>query len=112
MSPKPPDESDPLATTMALIGDRWTMLVVRELIRGSRKFKELSKAVAGIPPKVLSDRLKRLEAEGLVKRVIYSHYPLRAEYHLTKRGQSLSTVMDAITSWGRQQARRPPPASG
>lgn len=107
MSPRPPDEADPLATTMALIGDRWTMLVVRELIAGAKRFKDLSTGLPGIPPKVLSDRLKRLEAEGLVKRVIYSRHPLRAEYHLTKRGQSLSTVMDAITSWGRTQRQIP-----
>ncbi|MGH2689875.1 MAG: winged helix-turn-helix transcriptional regulator [Actinomycetota bacterium] len=110
MSPRrPPDESDPLATTMALIGDRWTMLVVRELVGGGKKFKELSGALDGIPPKVLSDRLKRLEAEGLVRRVIYSSHPLRAEYHLTGRGKTLSPVMDAITSWGRTQKRYPEP---
>ena len=94
--------------TMALIGDRWTMLVLRELVSGAKRFKDLSTGLAGIPPKVLSDRLKRLEAEGLVKRVIYSAHPLRAEYHLTKRGKSLSPVMDAITSWGRTHRRTPP----
>ena len=92
---------------MALIGDRWTMLVVRELFSGPKRFKDLSSGLAGIPPKVLSDRLKRLEGEGLLKRVIYSRHPLRAEYHLTKRGQSLGPVLDAISSWGRSQTGRP-----
>jgi DNA-binding HxlR family transcriptional regulator len=90
----------PLARTLDLIGDRWTLLIVRDLYFGSTRFKDLLAASPGMPTKILSDRLKLLEAHGLVERRLYSQHPLRASYHLTEAGLSLKPVMETIAEWG------------
>lgn len=92
----------PIAGTLDIVGDRWTLLVVRDLLRGRRRFAELKDSVEGIPGSVLSDRLKSLEREGIVVRRIYSNHPPRAEYVLTPKGHDLGPVVGALSRWGEQ----------
>lgn len=98
--PRPYNQVCPIARTLDMIGDRWTLLVVRDLFLGRTRFKEFLATSPGLPPKVLSDRLKKLEEHALVERVVYSQHPLRAEYRLTGKGRSLEPVMEAIVRWG------------
>jgi len=90
----------PIAQTLDLIGERWTLLMVRELAFGRTKFSEFQEGLPGIPARVLSDRLKKLEQHGFVDRTVYSQHPLRAEYRLTPKGESLKPVLDALVRWG------------
>ena len=90
----------PVARTLDLIGDRWTLLIVRDMFMGMSRFKEFVEHSPGLPSTILSQRLKRLEQHGLVERSVYSQHPLRAEYHLTRAGRSLEPVVRAIAGWG------------
>lgn len=90
----------PVARTVEILGDRWTLLIVRDLFLGKRRFKEFLESSPGLPTRVLSERLKHLEAHGLIERVVYSQHPLRAEYHLTDKGSSLEPVLAALARWG------------
>ena len=98
--PKPYNQTCPIARTLDIIGDRWTMLIVRDLFLGETRFNQFLASSPGLPPKLLADRLKKLLEHGLVQRVIYSQHPLRAEYGLTEFGLSLRPVMEAIARWG------------
>ena len=98
--PKPYNQTCPNARTLDIIGDRWTMLIVRDLFLGETRFNQFLASSPGLPPKLLADRLKKLLEHGLVQRVIYSQHPLRAEYGLTEIGLSLRPVMEAIARWG------------
>ena len=91
----------PIAAALDVVGDRWTLLVVRDLLRGYTRFSDLRRGAEGIAPNILSDRLKRLEREGVVERRVYGDYPPRAEYHLTKKGHALGVVVGALSSWGQ-----------
>ena len=97
---KPYNQTCPIARTLDLIGDRWTLLIVRDLLMGSTRFTQFLETSPGLPSKLLSGRLKKLEEHGLIERVVYSQHPLRAEYHLTEEGRSLAPVIDAIVGWG------------
>ncbi len=97
---KPYNQVCPIARTLDIVGDRWTMLIVRDLFMGKTRFSQLLEGSPGPPSKLLSDRLKKLEEHGLIERVVYSQHPLRAEYHLTEEGRSLAPVLDAIARWG------------
>jgi len=90
----------PVARTLELVGDRWTLLLVRDLLRGACRFQDLQAAQPGLAPNTLSDRLKRMEKHGLVSRRFYSDHPPRAEYALTDMGQELATVVRALAEWG------------
>jgi DNA-binding HxlR family transcriptional regulator len=83
-----------------LIGDRWTILILRDLFLGKHLFSEILASSPGMPPRVLSARLKRLTGVGLVERAVYSQHPLRTEYRLTAKGRSLFPVLRAIGQWG------------
>ena len=98
--PKPYNQTCPIAQALDIVGDRWTLLIVRDLFLGQRRFSELLASLPGIPPRLLSARLKRLEQRGLIERAVYSQYPLRAEYRLTAEGLSLAPVLGAILTWG------------
>jgi DNA-binding HxlR family transcriptional regulator len=86
--------------TLDLIGDRWTVLIIRDLYFGARRFSDLLTTSPGLSTRILAERLKLLEAQGFIQRVVYSEHPLRAEYHLTDRGLSLEPVLGAIADWG------------
>ena len=92
----------PVASSLDLVGDRWTLLIVRDLLRGRSRFSELHTSVEGIPTSVLSDRLKMLEAASVVTRRFYSDHPPRAEYLLTAKGHELGTVVGALAAWGER----------
>ena len=92
----------PVASSLDLVGDRWTLLVVRDLLRGQARFSELQQSVEGIPSSVLSDRLKSLEGAGVVTRRFYSDHPPRAEYVLTTKGHGLGVIVGALASWGER----------
>jgi DNA-binding HxlR family transcriptional regulator len=83
-----------------VIGDRWTLLVVRDLLAGKTRYGEFLASAERIPTNILADRLKRLEHEQLVERVPYSDHPPRDAYRLTAEGRRLGSVLDAVASWG------------
>ena len=83
-----------------MVGERWTILILQELLRGRHRFTDLREAVHGIAPNVLSERLKVLEAYSIIERRFYSDHPPRAEYHLTRRGHELGIVAGGLAVWG------------
>jgi DNA-binding HxlR family transcriptional regulator len=90
-----------VAATLDVIGDRWTILILRDLAVGrSGKFNDLLQSLEGISPNLLSQRLKRLEGEGIVERFFYSDHPPRAEYRFTETGKQLASVVRALAQWG------------
>ena len=93
----------PVACALDVVGDRWTLLVVRDLRGGKRRYGDLLRSAESIPTNILAERLKRLERAGLVRRVQYSEHPPPAEYELTAAGQGLGETLDALGRWGRQQ---------
>lgn len=97
----------PVARSLDLLGDRWTLLIVRDLLGGPRRFQELLDGLPGIAPNILSDRLKLLEEHGVVCRRFYSDHPPRAAYLLTESGQELGVVIGALASWGARHAGSP-----
>lgn len=96
----------PVAKTLELVGERWTLLIVRDLLRGTRRFQDFQKSLKGIAPNILSDRLKLMEAHGLLKRHLYSDHPPRAEYALTDKGKELGVVVGALAAWGARHVHR------
>ena len=85
-----------------LLGKRWTGLLLNALLEGPRRFCELTALVDGLSDRVLSDRLRELETEGIVQRVVYPQIPVRVEYQLTEKGRDLKPVVDAIHTWAQQ----------
>jgi DNA-binding HxlR family transcriptional regulator len=85
-----------------LLGKRWTGLLLDVLLEGPRRFCELTSLVEGLSDRVLSDRLRELETEGVVQRVVYPQIPVRVEYQLTEKGRALKPVVDAIHAWAQQ----------
>ena len=90
----------PVETTLLLIGNRWKILIIRDLMGGTRRFGELKKSVGAITQKVLASNLREMEADGLVTRTAYAEMPPRVEYSLTEAGRSLRPILDAMTQWG------------
>ena len=90
----------PVARTLDVIGDRWTLLILRDLFMGTSRFGEFLERSPGLPPKILSARLRTLKDQGFVDRRIYSLHPLRAEYLLTDKGRSLLPIVLEIGNWG------------
>jgi DNA-binding HxlR family transcriptional regulator len=104
--PKRYGQPCPVAKTLELIGDRWTLLVVRDLLPGPRRFQDLLASQPGLAPNILSDRLRLMEEHGLVTRRFYSDHPPRAAYALTDRGQELGVVVGALAAWGSRHVYR------
>lgn len=96
----------PVAKTLELVGDRWTLLLVRDLLGGTRRFQDFQASLPGIAPNILSDRLKLMETHRLVRRRFYSDHPPRAEYVLTDKGRELGTVVGALAAWGSRHVYR------
>ncbi|MFB6285724.1 MAG: winged helix-turn-helix transcriptional regulator [Candidatus Bipolaricaulia bacterium] len=97
-----PERSDcPIARTLDLLGDRWTLIVVRDMLKfDKRRYGEFQASPEGIPTNVLADRLKRLERSGLVCRRLYHEHPPRWEYHPTWKARDLEPALDALFAWG------------
>jgi DNA-binding HxlR family transcriptional regulator len=100
----PASAHSPLEAALARVGDRWTLLVVDALLAGPRRFNELSEDVKGIAPNVLSDRLKRLEREAMIRARPYSQRPPRAVYELTASGRELAGALRLLAQWGARGA--------
>ncbi len=92
----------PVETTMMLISDKWKVLIVRDLLTGTKRFGELKKSVGSVTQKVLTAHLRAMEESGLVTRKVFAEVPPRVEYTLTETGYSLAPVMDAMWAWGEQ----------
>jgi DNA-binding HxlR family transcriptional regulator len=91
----------PIARTLEIIGERWTILILRDLFReGPRRFQDLQQSLSGVSPNTLSARLKVLEANGIVATRLYETHPPRYEYVLTEKGKALAPVVLALKAWG------------
>ena len=90
----------PIARTLDVVGDRWTILVLRDITHGITKYSDLLESLKGISPNLLSQRLKRLEEAGVLHRSFYSDHPPRAEYLLTDKGRGLVPILRMIAEWG------------
>lgn len=100
----------PVETTLTLISDKWKVLILRDLMPGTKRFGELKKSIGHVTQKVLTAQLRQMEASGLLTRTVYAEVPPRVEYTLTELGYSLRPVLDAMWAWGeaykKQQADR------
>lgn len=90
----------PVETTLMLISDRWKVLIIRDLLGGTKRFSELKKSIGSISQKVLTANLRSMEASGLLTRTVYPEVPPRVEYTLTETGYSLKPVLDSMVAWG------------
>jgi len=99
----------PVAATLDAFGDRWTLLIVRDLLRGIDRYADLQRSLDPIAPNLLAGRLRRLEDAGIVTREVYSRHPLRASYHLTERGHALAPVVITLGRFGIDHLDRPEP---
>lgn len=90
----------PVETTLTLIGDKWKVLILRDLMPGTKRFGELKKSIGNVSQKVLTAQLRDMEQSGLVNRKAYAEVPPRVEYSLTELGRSLEPVLNAMWSWG------------
>ena len=90
----------PVETTLKMIGKKWKIIILRELLAGTKRFGELKKSVNGITQKVLTANLRQMEEDGLVIRKVYNEVPPRVDYTLTDVGYSLAVVLDSMAEWG------------
>jgi DNA-binding HxlR family transcriptional regulator len=91
-----------VACTLDLVGDKWSLLVVRDLLSGNETYGELQNSPEGIPTNILADRLKRLEEAGLIAKSAYQEHPVRYAYELTEKGKALNNVLLALVRWGKK----------
>lgn len=92
----------PVARTADIISGKWTLLIIRDLTTGTKRFSELERSLEGISPKTLSERLTALEREGVLRRQTYAEVPPKVEYSLTEKGQALVNVIDAMRAYGNR----------
>lgn len=92
----------PVETTLTLIGDKWKVLILRDLLPGTKRFGELKKSIGKVSQKVLTAQLRDMEQNGLVHRKVYPEVPPRVEYSLTPLGKSLKPILDAMWNWGQE----------
>ncbi len=90
----------PVATTVQLIGNKWKLLILRNLLLRPWRFNELQKNLEGISQKVLTDSLRSMEADGIITRTVYAEVPPRVEYALSELGESLKPILEAMRVWG------------
>ena len=90
----------PVETTLTLISDKWKVLIIRDLLPGTKRFGELKKSIGSVSQKVLTSQLRQMEESGLLTRTVYPEVPPRVECTLTELGQSLRPVLDALWNWG------------
>ena len=92
----------PVETTLRLIGDKWKVLILRDLMPGTKRFGELKKSVGNVSQKVLTAQLRAMEESALVHREVYAEVPPRVEYSLTELGKSLKPILDSMWAWGEE----------
>ena len=90
----------PVETTLTLIGDKWKVLILRDLLQGTKRFGELKKSIGNVSQKVLTAQLRAMEENGFVHRQVYAEVPPRVEYSLTDLGRSLKPILDSMWAWG------------
>lgn len=90
----------PVETTLTLISDKWKVLIIRDLLSGTKRFGALKKSIGGVSQKVLTAQLRQMEESGLLTRTVYPEVPPRVEYTLTELGYSLKPILDAMWDWG------------
>jgi len=96
----------PVDTTLALIGDKWKVLISRDLLNGTQRFGELKKSIGSVSQKVLTSQLKTMVENGLIDRKVYAEVPPRVEYTLTATGYSLKPILDSMMEWGQAYKER------
>ena len=96
----------PVETTLTLIGDKWKVLILRDLMPGTKRFGELKKSVGNVSQKVLTAQLRAMEESGLVDRKVYAEVPPRVEYSLTELGKSLKPILDSMRAWGEDYKKQ------
>lgn len=96
----------PVETTLLLISDRWKVLIIRDLLDGTKRFGELKKSIGNVSQKVLTANLRSMEDSGLLTRKVYAEVPPRVEYTLTETGYSLKPVLDALSEWGIEYKKK------
>lgn len=92
----------PVEITMGLIGDKWKVLIIRDLLTGTKRFGELKKSLFGITQKVLTNNLRQMESSGLILRKVYAEVPPKVEYSLSDTGWSLKPILDSMVEWGNE----------
>lgn len=92
----------PVETTLQLMDDKWKVMIIRDLLEGTRRFGELKKSVTGITQKVLTSNLRAMEENGILTRKVYAEVPPKVEYTLTETGYSLKPILDAMVKWGTE----------
>ena len=102
----------PIELTVTILEGKWTLLILRELFTGTKRFGELRASLQGISPKTLAERLRILEKQGIIARTIYPEVPPRVEYALTDLGQTLSPIIESLRAWGTQWADQVLPITG
>lgn len=90
----------PVETTLTLIGDKWKVLILRDLLTGTKRFGELKKSIGAVSQKVLTAQLRAMEESGLLIRTVYAEVPPKVEYSLTELGKSLKPILDSMWNWG------------
>lgn len=90
----------PVETTLMLIGDKWKVLILRDLLSGTKRFGELKKSIGSVSQKVLTAQLRNMEENGLISRKVYAEVPPKVEYSLTELGESLKPILDSMWNWG------------
>ena len=98
----------PVATTVQLIGNKWKLLILRNLLVRPWRFNELQKNLEGISQKVLTDSLRSMEADGIITRTVYPEVPPRVEYALSELGESMRPILDAMQTWGNNYKKNHP----
>ena len=96
----------PVETTLTLISDKWKVLILRDLMPGTKRFGELKKSIGHVTQKVLTAQLRQMEESGLLTRTVYAEVPPRVEYTLTELGYSLKPILDAMMVWGEEYKKR------
>ena len=92
----------PVETTLTLIGDKWKVLILRDLMPGTKRFGELKKSIGSVSQKMLTAQLRDMEQNGLVHREVFAEVPPRVEYSITELGRSLKPILDAMWNWGEE----------
>lgn len=92
----------PVEITMGLIGEKWKVLIIRDLLTGTKRFGELQRSIGGVSQKVLTNNLRQMEKCGLISRKVYAEVPPRVEYSLTETGLSLKPILDSMVKWGNE----------
>jgi DNA-binding HxlR family transcriptional regulator len=90
----------PVEYTLKILGSKWTILIIRDLLTGTKRFGQLNRSLKGISPKTLKARLRELEADGILTCQVFAEVPPRVEYTLTERGQSLRPILQSMMQWG------------